>query len=488
MNRPQDFSAKNLTNAPKQDLRTWLSQMEAADELQVVRGANRDEEIGGIVDFYQRRTGNKAVLFDDIPGYPSGYRALANILTSTRRIKMTLGLPDTASDMDLVNYWRRYMKENKTIPPVQVPTGLVMENVYRGADIDLTKIPAPKWHELDGGYYIGTGDMVIMRHPDTGWINYGAYRVQVHDKHTASVMCSKGKHGNIILNRYKELGQKCPIAVVCGMHPALFMVAGLEIPYGKNEYDAAGGLLGEPVETVPGPVTGLPIPANAEIAFEGYVSLDDLIDEGPLGEWTGYYAGGFKKEPAIRVESLMHRDNPVLLGAIPGIPPDDDSFYRCTYRSGAVWNQLEAAGVPEVKGVWSHETGGSRLWLNVSIKQMYAGHSKQAGLIASQCHAGAYANRFVVVVDDDIDPADMDKVMWAMCTRFEPREGIEILRGCWSTVLDPMCYSEKDPRNARVVIDACRPFNRRDTFPVVVRNSKELDERIVQKFKDVLPR
>ena len=112
------------------------------------------------------------------------------------------------------------------------------------------------------------------------------------------------------------------------------MVAGLEIPYGKNEYDAAGGLLGEPVETIPGPVTGLPIPANAEIAFEGYVSLDDLIDEGPLGEWTGYYAGGNKKEPAIRVESFMHRDNPILLGAMPGIPPDDDSFYRCTYPLG----------------------------------------------------------------------------------------------------------------------------------------------------------
>ena len=186
-----------------------------------------------------------------------------------------------------------------------------------------------------------------------------------------------------------------------------------------------------------------------------------------------------KKEPAIRVESLMHRDNPVLLGAIPGIPPDDDSFYRCTYRSGAVWNQLEGAGVPEVKGVWSHETGGSRLWLNVSIKTMYPGHSKQAGLIASQCHAGAYANRFVVVVDDDIDPSDMNKVMWAMCTRFEPREGLEILRGCWSTVLDPMCYSETDPRNARVVIDACRPFGRRDTFPRVVRNSKELDQHLI---------
>ena len=94
-----------------------------------MRGANREEEIGGIVDFYQRQTDNKAVLFDDIPGYPSGYRAVANILTSTRRIKMTLGLPADATDMDLIAFWRKYMKDEKTIPPVTVPTGLVLENV-----------------------------------------------------------------------------------------------------------------------------------------------------------------------------------------------------------------------------------------------------------------------------------------------------------------------------------------------------------------------
>jgi len=488
MNTIVEPRAISRANTSRQDLRVWLAQMDAAGEIAHVSGANREREIGGIVDIYQRKTGNPAVLFDDIPGYPKGHRVLANILTSIRRINMTMGNPPDGTEIELVRHWRKYMKEAKTIPPETVASGALLDNIKTGDDIDLFKIPVPRWHEHDGGYYIGTGDMVIMRHPDTGWINYGAYRVQVHDKRVATVMCSKGKHGNIIMRRYQELGQKCPVAVVCGMHPALFMIAGLEIPYGKNEYDAAGGLLGEAVETIPGPVTGLPIPANAEIAFEGYVSLDDLIDEGPLGEWTGYYAGGLKKEPAIRVESLMHRDNPVLLGAIPGIPPDDDSFYRCTYRSGAVWNQLEAAGVPEVKGVWSHEAGGSRLWLNVAIKQLYAGHSKQAGLIASQCHAGAYANRFVVVVDDDIDPADMNKVMWAMCTRFDPREGIEILRGCWSTALDPMSYAPDDPRNARVVIDACKPFTRRDSFPMEVRNSAALDERILARFKDVLPR
>src|SRR3979490_299319 len=132
MNRAAEFSSQSLTNAPKQDLRTWLGQIEAAGELQVIKGADREEEIGGIVDVYQRQTGNKAVLFDDVPGYAAGYRVLANILTSLKRIKLTLGLPLDASDMALVNYWRTYMK-GKTIPAVTGASLLVLQNVSRGA-------------------------------------------------------------------------------------------------------------------------------------------------------------------------------------------------------------------------------------------------------------------------------------------------------------------------------------------------------------------
>ncbi len=469
------------------DLRDWIAEIDAAGELRRVSGADCAEEIGGITDIYQRRMGNPAVMFDDIPGHAKGYRVLSNLLTSVPRINITLGLPADASEMELIRYWRDYMKGAPAIPPTVVNGGAVMENYWEGDAVDIDRIPTPKWHEHDGGRYIGTGCMVVMKDPDTGWINYGAYRVQAHGSKIASVMTSKGKHGNLIMRRYHERGEPCPIVVVVGMHPALFTIAGLEIPYGRNEYDAAGGVLGESVEVINGPHTGLPIPANAEIAFEGWVRPDDLVDEGPLGEWTGYYAGGQRPEPAIRIASMMHRDAPILLGAIPAVPPNDDTFFRGTYRCGAVWNQLEAAGVPEVKGVWAHEAGGSRMWLTVAIRQMYGGHSKQAGLIASQCHAGAYANRWVVVVDDDIDPANMNDVVWAMCTRFDPREGMEVLRGCWSTHLDPMAYARDDPRNARVVIDACRPFNRRDSFPIVARSSPELDARMREKWRSVLP-
>src|ERR1700726_183204 len=121
----------------RQDLRAWIAQLRASGELQDIAGAEREKEIGGIVDIYQRKIGNKAVLFDDIPGFPRGRRILANILTSVRRINITLGLDPDASAVELVHYWRRYMKDAKAIAPVTVKRGPVMENVRTGKDIDI---------------------------------------------------------------------------------------------------------------------------------------------------------------------------------------------------------------------------------------------------------------------------------------------------------------------------------------------------------------
>ena len=471
------------------DLRDWLKGVEAAGELKIIKGAEPKEEIGGIVDIYMRKMGSPAVLFDEIPGYPKGSRVLANILTSVPRINVALGLPPQSSEMDLVQWWRKYMGEAPSIPPKEVNGGPLLENVMEGDAVDLTKIPTPVWHEHDGGPFIGTACLIIMKDPDSDWINYGAYRVQVHGPKTASVMISPGKHGRILMNKYHERGLPCPVAVVVGMHPAMFMLSGLEIPFGKSEFEAAGGIFGEAVEVLRMPKTGLPVPASAEIAFEGYIHPNDEIQEGPLGEWTGYYAGGSRPEPAIRIETMMHRNDPILLGAIPAVPPNDNTFYLGTYRCGAVWNQLEAAGIPGIKGVWAHEAGGSRFWLTIAIETLYGGHSKQVGMVASHCHAGAYCNRWTIVVDQDINPANIDEVIWAMSTRVDTREDIDIIEGGWSSALDPMCYDgDTDRRNGRIIVDATKPFRRRNTFPIVARSSKKLDARIMAKFKDDLPK
>ena len=471
------------------DLRAWIAELERAGEVTTVKGANTTEEIGGIVDIYMRKMGQPAVLFDEIPGYPKGHRVLANILTSIPRCAIALGQKPDTTDRELIQWWRKYMGDKPSIPPRQVNGGPLLENVYEGDKVDITRIPTPKWHEGDGGHFIGTACLVVMKDPDSDWVNAGCYRIQVHGKDVAGLMMSPGKHGRLIMTKYHERGLPCPVAVVTGMHPALFMLAGLEVPYGKSEYDMAGGILGEGVEVIHMPKTGLPVPANAEIAFEGFIAPDDKIMEGPLGEWTGYYSGEARPEPAIRIATFMHRNNPILVGAIPGVPPNDNTFYFGTYRCGAVWNQLEAAGIPGVQGVWAHEAGGSRFWLTVSIKQMYGGHSKQAGMVAASCHAGAFNNRWVVVVDDDVDPSNINDVIWAMCTRVDAREDLEIIKGGWSSALDPMCYDyDGDRRNTRTIIDACIPWSRIKTFPKVARNSKELESKVREKFAKFMPK
>src|SRR5260370_35185178 len=149
-------SRRAARNAPKQDLRAWLAQMQDAGELVTVTGADRDEEIGGIVDIYQRIMGAPAVMFQDIPGFPPRHRVVANILTSVRRINLTLGMPAQTSEMDLVRYGRNYMKDPQTIPPVTVESGPLMENVPTGPDHDILTIPTPKWHETHAGRTIDT--------------------------------------------------------------------------------------------------------------------------------------------------------------------------------------------------------------------------------------------------------------------------------------------------------------------------------------------
>jgi 4-hydroxy-3-polyprenylbenzoate decarboxylase len=274
--------------------------------------------------------------------------------------------------------------------------------------------------------------------------------------------------------------------VSVGQDPVLFMVSGNEVDYGISEFDYAGGLKGGPVEVVEGSATGLPMPANAEIVIEGIMTPGDVMKEGPFGEWTGYYASSTRPEPVIRVQHIYHRNDPILTGARPGRPPSDYSLAKCMVKAALIWDQVERAGVPDVKGVWCHEAGGGRLLNIIAIKQRYPGHARQAALVASQVHAGAYLGRYVIVVDDDIDPTNTFDVLWALASRSDPVESIEILRRCWSGPLDPRIQPGKKGHNSRAIIDACRPFEWIKDFPPVAESSPELRKKVFEKWKKVI--
>jgi 4-hydroxy-3-polyprenylbenzoate decarboxylase len=240
------------------------------------------------------------------------------------------------------------------------------------------------------------------------------------------------------------------------------------------------------MQVVRGKLTGLPIPANAEIVLEGFVQPGKRRLEGPFGEWTGYYGSDTREEPVLDVKAIYHRNDPILLGCPPQRPPEEQARYRAVTRSALIRQYVQNAGVPDVKAVWAHEVGGSRLLLGVSIKQRYAGHSKQAGHVASQCHAGAYSGKYVIVVDEDIDVSDLEQLVWAMLTRSDPASSIDLIHGAWSTPLDPRIPPEEKAKgnntNSRAIIDACRPFHWRDAFPKVNVPSAEQARLARQKF------
>src|SRR5262249_10138971 len=211
--------------------------------------------------------------------------------------------------------------------------------------------------------------------------------------------------------------------------------------------------------------------------LEGFVYPGNVKPEGPFGEWMGYYGTEVREEPVMDVKAIYHRNDPIILGCPPLRPPDEIARLKAIIRSGMLRENLTRAGVPEVTATLAHEVGTSRLLLGVAIKQRYAGHATQAGHIACQCHVGAYAGRYVIVVDDDIDVSNLEELIWAMLTRSDPASSIDIVHNAWSTGLDvridPERRAKDDFTNSRAIINACRPWHWRDKFPKVTSSSPD---------------
>jgi len=238
---------------------------------------------------------------------------------------------------------------------------------------------------------------------------------------------------------------------------------------------------------IKGKVTGLPFLANDEIVIEGEYLMPQIErkEEGPFGEWTGYYGGGRQLEPVVRVKALYHRDNPILAG-VPPLNLPLESIAVPIISAPIVWDDLEKAGVTGIKGVWQLEAGGPRLITVISLKQEHIGHAKQAGLVAAGGHGGGYMGRFVIIVDEDIDPTDVNDVLWAVATRCDPETSIDIIRGCWGSRLDPLVSPEKrdkkDYSHSVAIVNACKPFTWMDQFPKANKSSPELRKKVIEKW------
>src|ERR1044071_1553366 len=393
------------------DLRLWAKKLDEIGKLKKINGADWDLEIGTLWDIIGSQPDPCSALFTEIPGYPKDFAVLVNPQNSQRISALGCGMSE----------------EDSLLPP--------LEYVDEDGNIDLYKFPAPRWNQGDGNKdqnrYIGTGCVCITADPDSGTVNLGIYRIVIHDEKTLGLYMSPNKDGMANMKKYHAAGKPMPIAVTFGQDLVTYWAAEHKHPHAESEYEYAGGIRQKPIEVVIGAHTGLPIPASAEIVIEGFVHPNDLRDEGPFGEWVGYYSTGTKPESVIHVKSAMFRHDPIIFGH----PHLKAEAVGMPWRwAAAGWNRLEACGVPDIKGVWAY----GQPWTVGWICQRYPGHARQAGIIASQTKPGSIGARFTIVVDDDIDPSDSQAVLWAMGTRMNPIEDIEIIRRSWSSSIDPM--------------------------------------------------
>ncbi|MFH1123001.1 MAG: UbiD family decarboxylase [Pseudomonadota bacterium] len=472
------------------DLRDWLKKVEEIDELKVVdKEVDWDEELTAITYMAAKKKASPALLFHKVKGYPQGYRVLSNILgSSLNRIALSMGLPVNLSAMQMIKGARDVYK--RPVPPVEISQGdaPVNENVLSGEDIDLFSFPAPKMWPLDGGRYIGTGDVVITKDPELGHLNLGTYRQMILSKNEVGFYISPGKDGLLHREQYWKKGEPCEVAVAYGIDPALLIVGSMGFPKNVSEYDYAGALKGEPVRVVKGHVTDLMIPADAEVVIEGVSYPDQFKDEGPFGEFQGYYGRPGGPTPFIEVKCIHYRNNPILTAALMADHPScEQNLFFGIARSARIWDDLDRLGIPGIKGVYCVPAAAGGFGMTVvSIEQLRPGHASQVASLAAQCPGGAYNSKWIVVVDEDVDPTDLEQVVWAMCTRCHPPDDIDILRNTWSTYLDPTRNPpELRPYGAKTLINACKEHKYLKEFSKRTLLRESMYQKVKGRWKDL---
>jgi 4-hydroxy-3-polyprenylbenzoate decarboxylase len=299
------------------DMRDFVAKGEEVGLCQrVTAEVDWNLELSHIAKLNEEASG-PALLFENVKGYDTP--VITSVCTTTARLALIMGMPLESTLVDLYEEWAR-LGENLVAPKmVDSSAAPCKENILTGDDIDLFKFPVPQWYPRDGGRYMGTAHFIISKDPETGWVNLGTYRSQLLGKDKLGTMLIKGKHADIMLKKYQAMGKPMPVASVIGCDPLLFILGAARVSAFTGEYDVAGALRGEPVEVVQGETSDLPIPAHAEIVIEGEVDADKFMEEGPFGEYTGYYSGvGTNPRNFIDVKCITHRNNPILWGTTVG--------------------------------------------------------------------------------------------------------------------------------------------------------------------------
>jgi UbiD family decarboxylase len=393
------------------------------------------------------------VVFDrplNLHGEPSAFPLATNIYAARERCALALGLRADQARRDLALEYAR--REELRVPPIIIPPAEapVRAVVRTGSDADLRQFPVVRHHRMDAGPYI---DMAcIMRDPESGAYNVAFLRNQFKGPRKLGIHMSP-RHNWQIARKHEEAGRPTPVAIVVSHHPAFYIGALNVSPFGEDDYAVIGSIAGAPLRLTPSVTWGKDflVPADADLVIEGEIPPHVREVEGPFGEFPGTY-GPQRVRWVVEVKALTHREDAVYQDIFVG---HRDNWVLGSFpKEGSIFNRIKGV-VPTVQAVHLPASGVGRFHCYISIDKKVDGESKQAALIAL---GTVDFVKHVFVVDADVDVYKEEEVLWAVATRVQADQDVDIIKNVKGNTLDPS--QTDDIMGAKMIIDATRPVRR----------------------------
>jgi 4-hydroxy-3-polyprenylbenzoate decarboxylase len=377
------------------------------------------------------------------------------------------------------------LKQVMAMRPKAAGAGPCQEVVLEGDDVDLSALPIQTCWPGEPAPLI-TWPLVVTKGPGgrkEDDVNLGIYRMQVIGRNRTLMRWLRHRGGAQHHGRWKaERDRGFPAAVVIGADPGTILAAVTPVPDTLSEYHFAGLLRGRRVELVDCKTVPLQVPATAEIVLEGEVSLEEVGDEGPYGDHTGYY-NAVEPFPVFTVKALTMRRDPIYLSTFTGRPPDEPSVLGQALNE--VFIPLVRQQFPEIVDFWLPPEACSYRMAVVSLRKAYPGHAKRVMLgIWSVLRQFLYT-KWVIVVDDDIDARDWTEVMWAVATRMDPGRDITVIE---NTPIDYLDFaSPEEGLGTKIGLDATNkwPPETKRAWGRKIRMSDEVIDKVTAMWPDL---
>lgn len=426
-----------------EDIHDFIKELEKNDELKRIKTeVDSNLEIAEIIR-RQMYSNGPAILFENVKGYEMP--VLANAFGSMKRLEIGLEMTDFTEigqrivDMTKMDIPSGFLNKIKKLPelskmaesfPKLEKNGPVTEITSSSATFD--DLPILKSWPNDAGRFITLG-LVATTHPETGVRNLGVYRIQIVDSTHAIMHWQKHKRGAHHSDISKDKGEKIPTAIIIGGDPATIFSSIAPVPEGLDKYLFAGITRKKGIKTVKCKTIDLEVPANAEIVLEGYVDPEDLREEGPFGDHTGYYTP-VEPFPTFTLTGIMKRKNPIYVTTVVGKPILEDAYIGKVIERSFL--PLIRMFHPEVVDFSMPAAGWFQGIAIISIKKRYPGQAKKV-MMGLWGMGQLSLTKMFVVVDDDVNIHDMNDVIWAVTTRTDAARDTIIIDNTPTDTLDP---------------------------------------------------